>query len=241
VRADGIYVDGLHSDGTQSTHASQEANALALAYGAVPPERIGVVGRYVAGLGLSVGPVHGLELLRGLASAGRWADMVRILTDTSVPGWARIVAGGGTFTWETWTPSDLIGDSLSHGWGSSALVAMQESLLGVTFLKPDEAGTVRVAVAPPRQGLRRARGAVPSVAGPISVEWRRERTELTLQVVVPANASARLSLPAARADAVREGGASLAQAGGVTLVSFGDGVAVLETGSGSYRFTALSG
>ena len=33
VRADGIYVDGLDADGQQSSHASQEANALALAYG----------------------------------------------------------------------------------------------------------------------------------------------------------------------------------------------------------------
>ncbi len=39
-------------------------------------------------------------------------------------------AAGGTFTWEVWKPSDLIGDSMSHGWGSSALVAMQETLLG---------------------------------------------------------------------------------------------------------------
>jgi len=75
------------------------------------------------------------------------SDMVRILTDASVPGWARILAEGGTFTWETWTPSDLVGDSLSHGWGSSALVAMQETLLGVSLMEPDPDGTVRVAVA----------------------------------------------------------------------------------------------
>ena len=67
-----------------------------------------------------MGPVHGLELLRGLAAAGLSSDVVKTLTDASVPGWAHILAAGGTFTWETWTPSDLIGDSMSHGWGSSA-------------------------------------------------------------------------------------------------------------------------
>ena len=86
---------------------------------------------YVASLDISVEPDHGMELLRALHAAGRDADVVRILTDPSFPGWAAILKAGGTFTWETWTPSDLIGDSMSHGWGSSALVAMQEALLGV--------------------------------------------------------------------------------------------------------------
>ena len=53
-----------------------------------------------------------------------------ILTDSSIPRVGRHPEGGGTFTWETWTPSDLVGDSMSHGWGSAALVAMQEILLG---------------------------------------------------------------------------------------------------------------
>ena len=130
-RPDGTYVDGVDANGAQSTHASQEANALALAYGVVPASDLAAVGDYVAGLGIDVGPNHGLELLRGLAAANMPAAMVRLLTDTSIPGWAHIVAAGGTFTWEVWRPSDLIGDSLSHGWGSSALVAMQETLLGV--------------------------------------------------------------------------------------------------------------
>ena len=94
--------------------------------------------------------------------------MVHTLTDTSIPGWAHIVAAGGTFTWEVWQPSDLIGDSMSHGWGSSALVAMQETLLGVTLLEPDPDGTVRLSVAPPSAGLDRAAGSVPTVAGPVA-------------------------------------------------------------------------
>ena len=172
VRADGIYIDGLKSDGTQSAHASQESNALALAYGIVPPDLVQAVGRFVAGLGLSVSPNHGLELLRGLANAGFYGDMVHTLTDTSVPGWASIVAGGGSFTWETWTPSDLVGDSMSHGWGASALVAMHESLLGIQLLTPDASGTVRAAIVRRPRGLtrreapaRRSPGPSPSTGG----------------------------------------------------------------------------
>ena len=157
-RSDGTYADGVDADGTQSHHASQEANALPLAYGVVPVADRKAVGAYVASLGIDVGPNHGLELLRALAIAGMPEAVLHTLTDASLPGWAHIVAAGGTFTWEVWRPSDLIGDSLSHGWGSSALVAIQESLLGVSFEEPDPDGTVRLSVAPPASGLSHAVG-----------------------------------------------------------------------------------
>ena len=237
-RPDGIYVDGVDADGAQSGHASQEANALALAYGAVPASDLAVVGRYVAGLGIDVGPNHGLELLRGLAAANMPAAMVRLLTDTSLPGWAHIVAAGGTFTWEVWKPSDLIGDSLSHGWGSSALVAMQETLLGVTLEPRNEDGTVSAVIAPPSAGLDRARGSVPTVAGPVQLTWQRHGKGMTMGLTVPANAAATVQLPASDAASVHESGVAATRAPGVTVVSAAAGVVVLSVGSGTYRFTS---
>jgi alpha-L-rhamnosidase len=236
VRSDGVYIDGLEPDGSRSTSASQESNALALAYGIVPPERVATVGAHVASLGISVGPNHGLELLRGLAAAGLWSDIVRTLTDASIPGWAHILAVGGTFTWEEWTLSDLIGDSMSHGWGSSALVAMHESLLGITLLPPRDDGTLQFAISPPHGGLTAARGSFPSLAGPVSVDWRNTGHGLTLQAVIPPNTSARFSLPASSPGAVREGGAAI----GSAVESFSDGTAVITMGSGSYRFTTTT-
>ncbi len=238
VRPDGVYLDGVDANGAPSAHASQEANALALAYGLVPPARVDAVGSYVASLRIDVGPNHGLELLRALATSGRAADMVRILTDPSVPGWAQILARGGTFTWETWTPSDLIGDSMSHGWGSSALVAMQETLLGLSLMEPNPDGTVRVVVAPPSAGLARAKGSMPTIAGPVTVSWQRRGAGVALGVVVPANASAFVHLPASDPSSVRESGLAATKAPGVAVYSMGGGKAVLWVGSGAYRFTS---
>jgi alpha-L-rhamnosidase len=236
-RADGVYVDGVHADGTPSGHASQEANALALAYGVAPAASVAAVGSYVAKLGIDVGPNHGLELLRALAVAGMPEAMVHVLTDTTVPGWAHIVAAGGTFTWEDWQPSDLVGDSMSHGWGSSALVAMQESLLGVSFLEPNPDGTVRLSVAPPASGLGRASGTVPTVAGTVSVSWQRRGGGVTLDLEVPANASALVHLPATDPSSVREGGVPAERALGVAVSPPVAGRAEVSVGSGSYRFT----
>jgi alpha-L-rhamnosidase len=237
-RTDGVYVDGVLPSGAQSSSASQEANALALAYGVVPAADTARVGAYVAGLGVHLGPNHGLELLRGLTAAGMPDAVVRTLTDASIPGWANIVAAGGTFTWEVWSPSDLIGDSMSHGWGSSALVAMQETLLGVSFREPSPDGTLRLIVAPPVQGLPRASGTVPTTAGPVSVDWRRSGQRMGLDLTLPANLTALVHLPAQSAPNVREGGVAASTASGVSVNSVANGVAVLEVGSGSYRFTS---
>jgi alpha-L-rhamnosidase len=237
TRPDGVYIDGLDANGAQSPHASQEANALALAYGVVPPANVARVADYVASLGINVEPNHGLELMRALAAAGMPAAMVRTLTDASVPGWAHILAAGGTFTWEMWTPSDLIGDSMSHGWGSSALVAMQETLLGVSLLEPGTDGTVRVLVSPPQSGLASASGSVPTVAGPVATQWRRTGNRLSVQLSVPANAAAHVAMPAQSAAEVHEGGVPATSSKGVSVVSESGGSVVLAVGSGTYRFT----
>ncbi len=129
-RPGGLYVDGLRSDG----HA--EYGRLAVGQRGGPglrrgPGRPDPDGGRLRGLAQHLGgarPRHGAAA--GAARRRTHADVVRLLTDASFPGWAAIIKDGGTFTWETWTPSDLIGDSMSHGWGSSALVAMQEALLG---------------------------------------------------------------------------------------------------------------
>ena len=198
IGADGHYVDGLRSDGQQSAQASQLANAVALAYGVVPAARVSEVAAYVASLDIHLEPDHGMELLRALHAGGRDADVVRLLTDTSFPGWAFIVKSGGTFTWETWTPSDLIGDSMSHGWGSSALVAMQEALLGAVPTVPAPGGPpTLITVTPPAKGLTHARG--PSRRRPGSTRWHGgpHPPGRGSPITVPPNAAALCRLPAA--------------------------------------------
>ncbi len=233
VRGDGLYVDGLTAAGTQSPHASQLANAAALAYGVVPAGRSATVTRYVASLRISVEPDHGMELLRALHAGGSDEEVVRVLTDASFPGWAAVLAAGGTFTWETWTPSDLIGDSMSHGWGSSALVAMQEALLGAVPTVPGagDPPTV-VTVTPPNGGLSHAAGTLPTPAGTLSISWNAHPR--TVSLAVPPNASVRCRLPGTSAAAVTEGGIAASRAAGVHVIEDRSG-ATVSVGAGRYE------
>ena len=118
--------------------------------------------------------MDGLFLLDALRIAGRTSDVLRILTDTRHPGWAYETTHGGTFTWESWLLSDVEGDSMSHGWGSSALVAFQTALLGVTTepMGAVPSGPV-VDVVEPGAGPTRVEGSIPTIAGAVSVRWDR--------------------------------------------------------------------
>jgi len=238
TRPDGVYVDGLRAGGVQAPAAAQDSNTVAVAYGVVPPARLGTVAAYVAGLGMASEPRDATEFLETLRLAGRDADLLLRLTDPTTDGWANILARGGTFTWEVWEPSDPNGDSMSHGWGSNVLVEIQTALLGV---RPTDGGYASFDVSPPPAGLEYASGRVPTPRGPVSVAWRRPARPgeaFTLDVAVPANSTATVELPAPARDWLREGGAPVDRAAGVRVLRVQGGVATLAVGAGTYRFAS---
>ena len=230
MRADGIYVDGLEANGAQSPHASQHANAYAIAYGIVPAGREATVAAYVPRLGTSMGPQTAQELLAALRLSGRGVDLVRRITDPTGDGWAKILAQGGTFTWEDWNPSDAQGDSMSHGWGSTVLQEIQEGLLGVA---PSGPAYASFEVAPLADGLASASGRILTPRGSIEEAWQHDRGSFRLDLTVPANTVATVRLPGSR---VIESGRSPRGDPGVKGVMVGGGFVVLRIGSGTYHF-----
>jgi alpha-L-rhamnosidase len=192
VRVDGLYIDGLRADGSQSPHASQHANAYALAYGLVPAVGRVKVGDYVAALGLQVGPMNATTVLDALHAAGRDNALVALLVDAKQPGWARILAEGGSFTWESWDARQT-GDSESHGWGANVLASIQQDVLGVRILAP---GAAALAITPPPSSLATVSGTVPTELGPVKVAWSRAYgAPISLDLTVPVGMVADVQLP----------------------------------------------
>jgi len=241
TRSDGIYVDGIDDNGRKIATASQYANACALAYGVVQQNRRAMLASYVVSFGMGVPVNTANEVLKSLSDNGRIADMVRILTDPVHDGWANILARGGTYTWEVWEPSDANGDSMSHGWGSNVLVAIQETLLGV---RPTSPGYATFDVSPPSTGLDWAEGTVPTPRGTVDVAWSRPPPtggDFIIDLTVPPNASSTVHLPAPDASAVTEGGQKLSAAPGVRLLGAGHGEVVVGLGAGRYELRATAG
>ena len=235
TRPDGIYVDGLFANGQPTRQAAQDSNTAAVFYQVVPANRLDRVAAYVASRGMTNPPRTSAEVLAALRLAGRDRDVVRRLTDRATPGWANILAQGATFTWEVWQPSDVIGDSMSHGWGSNVVVEIRRAVLGID---PTGPGYATFDVTPPRGGLASASGRVPTPRGPILVSWRHGTGSSSLRLTVPANATATVRLAASSPAHVTEGHQQLSHVAGVQVVGSDHGDVVLRVGGGTYSFQA---
>jgi hypothetical protein len=78
-----------------------------------------------------------------------------------------------------------------------------------------------------------------SIRGMISVDWKKKDDRLFLNVTVPANTTAKVYVPAASAEGVRESGKPAAKAEWVRFLRMENGAAVYEVASGIYRFESV--
>ena len=92
LNASGVYVDGLESNGTQSAHASQHANAFPLSLGIVPAAQETNVIAQVESLGMSVSALGILQLVRALGEADQGPQLLDLYTNASQYGWARCLS-----------------------------------------------------------------------------------------------------------------------------------------------------
>jgi hypothetical protein len=146
-----------------------------------------------------MGPMDLRQLEAALAVTGQDAALVRLLTDATHDGPAKVLAEGGTAMWEQWNPGCATpscsgsavdqsnSESFSHGWGAAGIVEMLQSLLGITVTG---VGGSQVSIAPPSAGLDAAHGTQWTERGPVSVAWQRHGTVTSVDVDIPVNVSA---------------------------------------------------
>lgn len=193
LRVGGEMVDGLHADGTTSSHASQHATSFPLSLGITDPAFAAADAQRIAGQGMRQGPMTVHRLVRALLSEGLTDAVLDLLTNPNQPGWARLLEFGASFTWEAWELVDGTDYSQSHAWSASVVKEILEFLLGVRVSVP---GGSEVVIEPPVCRLEHAKGSIPLPNGAVEVAWRRTDTGMQLECTVPAGVTATVRLPA---------------------------------------------
>ncbi len=172
-----VYVDGEGTD-----HASQHANAAALAFGLVPRDYRRDVVKYCASRGMACSVYFAQYLLEALFEGGRADLAIKLMTSTGDRSWLGMLEQGATVTMEAWAPKYKPNLDLNHAWGAAPINVISRYVLGVTPLEP---GFAKIRIAPNVGDLRRVEGTVPTAKGPVKVLVENNEV-LTVETSAPA-------------------------------------------------------
>jgi alpha-L-rhamnosidase len=226
----------VHPDGGVGND-SQTSHILALRFGLVPTAlRRASADRLAAdirrrGTKLSTGFIGTPYILDVLAEHGHADLAYGLLLQTDLPSWGYQVGQGATTVFERWDglKDGVVTGSLNHYAFGAVCGFIWRRVIGIDALEPGFKAIAFRPLVDPR--LPGAAGTYESAMGRIACAWRRTAGGLAVDVAVPANATARVELPAGNDAVIREGGRA------IRLAERGDGVAVIEVGSGAYSFT----
>ncbi len=186
-------VRGVYVDGEGSTHASLHSNMFMLAFGAVPPERVGAVLAFVKSRGMACSVYGAQHLLDALYRCGEAEAALDLLTATHDRSWHHMIEAGSTMTWEAWDWRYKNNLDWNHAWGAAPANIIMRRLMGV---RPLTAGFEQVLIQPQPGTLRFAAAKVPTCRGPVQVAFENEPGKaFTLKITIPDNMTARVGLP----------------------------------------------
>ena len=237
---------------------SQTSQAFPLALGIVPEaDKAGVLKKLIKSIAKDYDYHHHTGntgttcLIDKLADLGHPDVMYRIATQTTYPGWGFMVSEGATTIWESWSLIAGCGNAESMIMWATIDEFFYNDLAGIKG--PDYYGTEEMApgfrevcIAPyVPEGLNRAKAEIKTVLGNIASSWWRTGNGIILQVTVPPNATARVSVPKIgiakvlvkeSRSAVWENGKYIDGVDGITGGSESDDYVTFDVGAGAYKF-----
>ena len=186
-RESGVYLDGIGS-----SHSSLHSNMLPLAFGMVPDQYRESVAGFVKSRGMACSVYGAQYLLDALFSAGETRAALDLLTAEHDRGWLNMLNSGSTITLEAWDWKYKNNLDWNHAWGAAPANLIPRWILGVQPLKP---GCEAILISPHPGNLSRARGRVPTVRGPVEVDFSLNKGIFELEVEIPGNVQARIEVP----------------------------------------------
>lgn len=221
---------------------TQTAYSLALAFGLLPEDLVPEAAKYLADdvkkMGhLTTGFVGTPLLCKTLSEHGYDELAFMLLNRKDYPSWLYPVTQGATTIWERWDgqkPDGTFQDVGMNSFNHYAYGAIGEWLYRYVAgmdIDPENPGYKHILLAPhPGGGLTNAGVEFSSVYGKVKSAWKLDGNDFVYDVTVPANTTATVTLPAAKAGQVTLSGQAK-----VDLKQAGNAV-ILNIGSGSYQF-----
>lgn len=229
---------------------SQTAYVLALNFDMLPENlRAQAADRLVQnikdyGNHLTTGFLGTPYLCHVLSRFGHLDTAYTLLMQDTYPSWLYPVKQGATTIWERWDGQKPDGSFQTPGMNSFNHYAygaigdwMYKNVAGINT-DSVSTGYKSITISPKPGGkLSSAKGALETLYGKVESGWTLQNGQFKLNVVIPPNTTALITLPKASPDAVKVNGEELRKLKGVEKVAKSGADAQLTIGSGKYEFT----
>jgi len=187
----------------------------------------------------STGLIGSQWVMRALSDYGNTDLAYKLTTNTTYPSWGYMVANGATTIWELWN-----GNTADPGMNSQNHVMLlgdlltwyYENLAGIRSDKTDVAFKKIIMKPNLPTGLAFVNASYNSMHGLIKSEWKKTADKFEWNITVPANSSAIIYVPAKSMNDVVESGKELSKIEGVQSIKWENGSAIVQIGSGQYKF-----
>jgi alpha-L-rhamnosidase len=228
--------------------SSQTAYVLALQFDLLPEELRPVAAKRLAEeikarKHLTTGFLGTPYLCHVLSRYGYLDEAYMLLNREDYPSWLYPVKQGATTIWERWDgqkPDGTFQDASMNSFNHYAYGAIGDWMYRVMAgLEVDESKPAykHVLIQPrPGGGYTSVSATHETPYGKVASAWTLRDGRFELAVEVPPNSSATVRLPGAQLSGVSESGRPLVDGNGVRERRQDGGTAVVEIGSGSYRF-----
>ena len=181
---------------------------------------------------------HHRRTARNEGGEGGRSDVILELNNQSEkPGYGYQLTHGATSLTEAWDAGRA--SSQNHFMLGQIMEWFYHDLAGISS-DPAGPGFKRIVIRPaPVEGLTWAKASYQSLHGLICSEWKREGRHLSLGVIVPANTTATVYVPARSAAETTESGKRVEHADSVRFLRQEAARTVCEVGAGQYQFDSL--
>ena len=226
---------------------TQTAYSLALAFDLLPEDLIPKAAKYLADDVKKMGHLTtgfvGTPLLCKTLSAHGYDDLAfMLLNRKDYPSWLYPVTQGATTIWERWDgqkPDGSFQDVGMNSFNHYSYGAIGEWLYRYVAgmdIDPENPGYKHILLAPhPGGGLTNAGVEFNSLYGKVKSAWKIDGNDFVYEVTVPANTTATVTLPSAKADQLTVNAQAMTASIKGSLKQTDKGISV-NVGSGNYTF-----
>jgi len=229
---------------------TQTAYALAIAFGLLPDSIVSAAGNRLAddvrarGVHLTTGFLGTPVLLHTLSGTDHLPLAFALLMQRSYPSWLYPITRGATTMWERWDgirPDSSFEDPGMNSFNHYAFGAVGDWMyrtIGGIDLDSTAAGYQRSRIAPHvGAGLTSAKASLETSYGTLASAWSLAGGQFVLDVTIPVNTSATVTLWGTRIERVQENGRPVSAAAGIRDVQQRGNDVVVVVGSGQYHFS----